>query len=181
MKNIVINFIAAPCVGKSTMASLLFAEMKMSHHSVEYVQEIAKKLIYEEKYEELNNQYNISKAQYDIIKAVSKKVKYTITDSGLFVNLFYNREYKDNICNTEKVEKIFREKLDEFHNINIFLSRNNDFPYEQEGRVHDEKQSKEIEQRMEDMMIEYKLPYKKFVSYKGNLMNIIEYIYDQCE
>ena len=181
MKNIVINFIAAPCVGKSTMASLLFAEMKMSHYSTEYVQEIAKKLIYEEKYEELNNQYNISKAQYDIIKAVSKKVKYTITDSGIFVNLFYNREYKDNICNTDKVEKIFKEKLDEFHNVNIFLTRNTDFQYVNEGRVHDEKQSKEIEQKMEDMLKEYNLPYKKFVSCKGNIMSIIEYIYDQCK
>lgn len=176
MKNIVINFIAAPCVGKSTMASLLFAELKMSHNSAEYVQEIAKKLIYEEKYEELNNQYNVSKAQYDIIKAVSEKVKYTITDSGVFVNLFYNREYEHNICNKEKVEKIFKEKLNEFNNINIFLLRNDEFPYEKEGRVHDEKVSKDIEKKMENMMIEYKLPYKKFVSHKENIKHIIEYI-----
>lgn len=174
----VINFISSPCSGKSTMASLLYSELKMMHHDAEYVQEIAKRLIYEEKFDELNNQFNISKAQYEIIKAVSGKVKYTITDSGIMVNLFYNREYANNICNVEKVEQIFKEKLYEFNNINIFLERNEDYPYQNEGRVHTLQQSKEISKKMEKMLIEYKLPYKKFLSHKDNMQAIIDYIFE---
>lgn len=178
MNNVVINFISSPCSGKSTMASLLYAELKMMHLNAEYVQEIAKKKIYEKKFEELNNQYNISKEQYDIIKAVSKQVKYTITDSGIMVNLFYNKFYENNVCNVEKVERIFKEKLNEFNNINIFLERNEEYLYQNEGRVHTQEQSNEISKKMEQMLIEYKLPYKKFISKRENITNIINYIFE---
>lgn len=180
MNNVVINFISSPCSGKSTMASLLYAELKMMHLNAEYVQEIAKKKIYEKKFDELNNQYNISKEQYDIIKAVSTQVKYTITDSGIMVNLFYNKFYENNICNVEKVEKIFKEKLSEFNNINIFLERNEDHPYQNEGRVHTKDQSKQISKKMEEMLLQYNLPYKKFVSHRDNIKDIINYIFE-CE
>jgi nicotinamide riboside kinase len=172
----VINFIGPPSVGKSVMSSLLYAELKMMHLKVEYVQEIAKKLIYEDRLEELNCQYNLSNDQYKIIKAVSSKVDYTITDSGIFLNLFYNRQYSNNICNVEKVEEIFKEKLNEFNNIYILLERNNDFPFEVEGRVHNEVQSKKLAQEIEKMVIEYQLPYKKVKSCRESIKEIIQYI-----
>jgi nicotinamide riboside kinase len=174
----VINFIASPCAGKSLMSSLLFAELKMMHLNAEYVQEHAKKLIYEEKFDELNNQFNISKAQYDVIKAVSKKVKYTICDSGIIVNLFYNRHYTNNVCDIAKVEKIFKEKLNEFNNINIFLERNEEYPYENEGRVHTQEQSKQIEVEMEEMLKEFSQEYLKIKSHKDSIPKIIEYIFE---
>ena len=180
MKPIVINFIGSPSDGKSVMSSLLYAELKMMHLNVEYVQEIAKKLIYEDKLEELNCQYNLSKDQYTIIKAVSGKVNYTITDSGIFLNLFYNRQYKNNICNVDKVEEIFKEKLTEFNNIYILLERNSDFPFECEGRVHNENQSKFLQDEIEKMVIEYNLPYKKVLSCKNSINEIVKYIFE-CE
>ena len=90
-KTKVINFIGGSGAGKSTMAAMTFAELKMRHHSVEYVQEYAKTLVWKELYHELDNQYQVSTEQYNMIKAVDGKVDYIVTDSPLVVGLFYNR------------------------------------------------------------------------------------------
>ena len=60
MKTKVINFVASPSSGKSLMAALVFSELKMMHFRAEYVQEYAKTLIWQDRLEELANQYNVS-------------------------------------------------------------------------------------------------------------------------
>jgi hypothetical protein len=175
-KNVVINFVGAPSSGKSLMSALLYSELKINHLKAEYVQEYAKKLIYEGRFEELNNQYNVSMAQYNTLKAVSNNVDYCITDSPILLGIYYNRVYDTNICNIEKVENIFVEKMNEFKNIYIYLKRNSEYPFEKQGRVHNEDQSSIIEQDLEKLLIEFKLPYKKFISDKASLQDIIDYI-----
>jgi hypothetical protein len=66
----------------------------------ELVQEYAKQLVWAEKYEELNNQYHVSKTQYDWLKAVDGKVEYIVTDSPLLLGLVYNKIYAGNVSNT---------------------------------------------------------------------------------
>ena len=46
MKTKVINLVAGPSSGKSLVAALLFAELKMLHYKAEYIQEYAKILIW---------------------------------------------------------------------------------------------------------------------------------------
>jgi len=176
MTNLVINLIGAPSVGKSLMSSILFSELKSLHLSSEYIQEYAKKLIYEERFEELHNQYNVSNTQYKLIKAVNKTVKYVVTDGAILLGIYYNRTDINNICNVEKVEKILIDKMNEFHNIYIFLERNPIFPYEINGRNHTFEQSKQIQIELEQLLLELKLPYRVFLSDKSSIKDILEYV-----
>jgi adenylate kinase len=176
MKHKVINFIGAPGCGKSCIGSYVFAELKIMHKSVEYIQEYAKKLIYENRLDELNNQYNITNMQYKTIKAINNVVEYCVTDSPLLLGLYYNRVYPDNICNIEKVEKIILEKIYEFENIYIFLERNTDYPFEKNGRVHNEEQSDVIAIELEKLLCEFNIPYKKCISNKTCIPDILDYI-----
>ena len=71
MKTKVINFVAAPSSGKSLMAALIFSELKMRHYKAEYVQEYAKTLIWQNRLEELANQYNVSLESLNLLKKSS--------------------------------------------------------------------------------------------------------------
>lgn len=174
---ILINFISAPSIGKSTMSSLAFVRLKTDHNKAELVQEYAKQLVWGEKFDVLSNQWYVSKKQYKMLKAVYGKVDYLVTDSPLLLGGYYNRHYPDNVCDREKTEKMILEKIKEFNNIYIFLKKNNDFPFEKEGRIHTEEQSIKIEQQLKEMLDEFDVEYLEITSDVKNMDKIIEYIY----
>ena len=172
----VVNFIGAPSVGKSTMSSLVYAEMKMLHKSVEIVPEVAKWLIYKDQIEKLNDQYFVSSKQYKQVKALDGKIEYVIGDSGIISGLYYNRAYSNNMSDISKTEQMILSKNNEFQNIYIFIEKNTDFAYENEGRIHTEEQSNIIQLELKEMLNELNLPYKSFLSSKKSVPGIVEYI-----
>lgn len=174
---ILVNFISAPSIGKSTMSSLAFVRLKTDHNKAELVQEYAKQLVWGEKFDVLSNQWYVSKKQYKMLKAVYGKVDYLVTDSPLLLGGYYNRYYPDNVCDREKTEEMILEKIKEFNNIYIFLKKNSDFPFEKEGRIHTEEQSIKIEQQLKEMLDEFKIDYLEITSDVNNMDKIIDYIY----
>lgn len=179
MKTKVINFVASPSTGKSLMAALIFSELKMRHYKAEYVQEYAKTLIWQDRLDDLANQYNVSLEQYRMIKSVSGKVNYICLDSPLLLGVFYNRYHDGNVCNVEKTEKMILSKMSEFENIYIFLERNEEFPYETEGRIHNEEQSNVISAKLLDLLDELGIKYRKFKSDKKNVQDMLDYILNE--
>jgi hypothetical protein len=177
MKPVLINFVGAPSSGKSMMAALTFVKLKMDHNSSELIQEYAKQLVWENRLEELANQWYVTKKQYDMIKAVYGKVDYVVTDSPLLIGLHYNRYHIDNVCNVEKTEGMIVSKMEEFNNIYIFLKRNKNNPYETIGRIHNEEQSIEIEKNLKGLLDEFDLKYLEIESDVNNIDKIMEYIY----
>ena len=164
MRTKIINLVGSPSSGKSLIAALLFAELKMMHKRAEYVQEYAKTLVWQNRLDELANQYNVTTEQYKMIKSVNGKVEYICLDSPLLLGIYYNRYHPDNVSNVEKTEKMILEKMKEFDNIYIFIERNKEFPYEIEGRIHNEKESDDISIKLIEILKEFKLPYKSFRS-----------------
>lgn len=177
MKPVLINFVGSPSCGKSIMAALTFVKLKMDHNSSELIQEYAKQLVWENRLEELANQWYVTKRQYDMIRAVYGKVDYLVTDSPLLIGLHYNRYHIDNVCNVEKTEKMILSKMGEFNNIYIFLKRNKHNPYEKIGRIHNEEQSIEIEKILKSTLDEFSLKYLEIESDVMNIDKIMEYIY----
>ena len=177
MKRLLINFVGAPSCGKSMMAALTFVKLKTHHNSSELIQEYAKQLVWENRLEELANQWYVTKKQYDMIKAVYGKVDYVVTDSPLLIGLHYNRYHTDNVCNVEKTEGMIVSKMEEFNNIYIFLKRNRKNPYETIGRIHNEEQSIEIEKNLKGLLDEFDLKYLEIESDVNNIDKIMEYIY----
>lgn len=173
---IVVNFVASCGVGKSLMSALTFAELKMRHLKCEYVQEYAKKLVWQERFDELNNQYTVSYEQYKTIKPLNNVVDYIICDSPLLIGLFYNTYNKDNVSNTIKTEKMILDKINEFNNIYVYLERNEKYPFEQAGRMQTESEAKENDEKMKELLIKYNIPHLSIVSDKNSVSKIIEYI-----
>jgi len=176
MKTKVVNFVSGAGAGKSLMSAMTFAELKMRHIKAEYVQEYAKTLVWQKRFDELDNQYQVSMEQYRMIKSVDGAVDYIVCDSGLIIGVFYNRYHKTNVCDVQKTEQMLLNKMTEFDNIYIFLERNPEFPFEQEGRMQDEQEAKLIDKQFKNLLEELKLPYKSFLSSRESIPKILDYI-----
>ncbi len=179
MATYVINLISGPGSGKTTMAALLFAEMKIHGYKVEYVQEYAKKLVWLKDYDKLNNQYLLVKKQEKLFSQIVGQVEYIITDGCLLHGLYYNKYHKDNVSNVEKTQELILESYDKFNNINIFIERG-DFPYEQAGRIQDEEESRFVDIVLKEYMDEYEIEYLEVKSDRANILKIIKYINQKC-
>lgn len=164
----VINLIGAPGVGKSTLMAMLFVELKKRNQKCEMVQEWVKKLIWKNELDIIQNQYYLIQQQYNDIKSLDKRVDYIIMDTSLVNYMYYNRTDPNNICNMEKTEAYAKSLLTEFDNVFIFVTRNFENYYENEGRLHTLQQSLDIDIELRDLVKELKLNVVYFQSTSEN-------------
>ena len=174
-KTFLINFISGPAVGKSLMSAALYVDLKRKNYVAEYVQEVAKKLVWTKNFRILNNQYTISELQYMAIKDLLGEVDFIITDGPLVHGLYYNAYNKQNVSSKKKTREAIHQWMAEFHNINIFLERG-DYPYETYGRYQKESEAKEIDTILKNILDENNIPYLSIQSDIDNIPKIIEYI-----
>ncbi len=88
-----------------------------------------KKLVWAKKFSVLDEQYYVSRKQYESLKDVYGKVEYVVTDGSLVHGLYYNRFNLNNVskleAKLEATERKILEYYDEFNNINIYLKHGN--------------------------------------------------------
>lgn len=151
---VIVNFVGAPCSGKSTLACNLFTELKKRHLNTEYLHEYVKTLIWENNIDDINNQYYIAKKQYTMLKNVNASTDYTVTDSPLILGLLYNEYNKHNVSDISKTKEFILGHLREFasESLYIFVKRNRNFAYKTQGRIHNETESDLIENLLEIML-----------------------------
>jgi AAA domain len=176
-KSFVINVIGGPGIGKSTLYSLIYARMKIRRQSVEQVQEYAKKLVWAEDFEKLDNQYYVTMQQYSELASVYGKVKFVITDGSLLHGLYYNRTNPTNVSNRDVTEKKIIELYSKFNNINIFLTRGS-FPYEQAGRIQDAEEAVDVDRELKTLLATYGINFRTFSSDESQVDEIITHILD---
>ena len=180
-KTYIINLIGGPGSGKSVLAALLFAKLKVhkNKYLVEYVQEYAKYLVWTKQFDILNNQHYVTQYQYKLLKQMDKHVDFIVTDGPLIQGMYYNMHNKDNISNVEKTEQYMIDCHHEFNNINIFLNRG-DYEYETQGRLQTEEESREIDVILKHLLKQKKIEFKVFDAGADdeNINKIIDYIHD---
>jgi hypothetical protein len=178
MGSFVVNFISGPSVGKSLMSALVYAELKTLGYTTEYVQEYAKTLVWLKDFERLNDQYYVTKKQYEMIKALYTvdAIEYVVVDSSLWLGMYYNRVNKDNVSNVKKTDEMIKEKMKEFRNIYIVLERDPSIKYESHGRIQTYSESLIVDKELIVMLKELGVEYKIFKSNRESVKDIIEYI-----
>lgn len=172
----VINFISGPSTGKSVMTSLIFAKMKMKGYNVEIVPEYAKQLVWTEEFDLLNNQYHVSYYQNKLLKALDGKTDFIVTDGCLLHGLVYNMINTNNTSDKDKTKKAILDWFNSSKNINIYLERNPNIKYEQEGRIQTKEEATHIDNLLKFQLFDNKIDYVSFISSEENVDSIIAHI-----
>lgn len=140
MKNtLIVNLYAGPGTGKSTAAAYIFSQLKMKGIDAELVTEYAKDKTWEGCNEAFKCNLYINAKQIYRISRVYGKLDVIVTDSPILLGAVYanNEEHVINASIAE--DKKYNNRLD------IFLKRNEDIAYNQNGRNQDENGAKELD------------------------------------
>ena len=143
----VINLFGAPGMGKSSIASGLYYELKRSHQSVELCREYAKYLVISSRHWQLREEqlYLFAKQHHELF-ILRGNYRLAITDSPLPLTAFYAAP---DITPVSFIQCV-KDYHDTFENLNLFVTRNlraEGSVFEDAGRIHDRAASLEAEQR----------------------------------
>lgn len=163
----VINLIGGPSAGKSTLALGLAYEMKKAGYNVELVTEYAKDIIWEERMNLLEQQEYIFAKQNRKLYRLRKKVDFVITDSPLFLNLFYLKKSKTPAIFSEFIKEVMKTYDNEY----FFVNRA--YPYDPVGRYQTEKEANEVSNELKQIMIDENLSFKEVISSDKDIQRII--------
>lgn len=150
MKPRVVNFVGGPSVGKSNIATDLFAKLKFEGVNTEYVPEYAKWLVWEGRTGKVyaDQGYIFAKQSWHL-KRVAEEVAVTVTDACLLNTLVYTPvDYPMK----EELKQLAISTYNRYDNLNILLRRAK--PYHQAGRTQDEEEAKKLDTEILNMLID---------------------------
>lgn len=151
----VVNFFGGPGVGKSTTAAMLFALLKQQSISVELIHEAAKEYVWEEWSHIFGEQDYIFAHQHRLIRRLTRhNVEYAIVDSSILLSLFY---MPDDFPHSFR--QFVRDVFETYDNVNIFLERNRQFEYQQDGRNENFQEALEIDRNIREYFVSNQIPF----------------------
>jgi nicotinamide riboside kinase len=167
----VINLFGGPGVGKSTVASDLFATMKREGYNVELVNEYAKEVTWEGHFSYLDDEFFILAHQNRRLVRLKDKVEYVITDSPILLGLAYTPvNYYP-----QYFSKFIHEVWDSYDNINIVLQRESR-KYDESGRNQGYEEALEKDKMMVSLLENNNDKYMKCYVDRLTKYEILEYV-----
>ena len=151
-QTLVINLIGGPCSGKSTISAELFARLKKMGIHCELVTKYIKDRIYEENKTMPLNQIAIFGMEHYNISNKIGKVDVIIHDGSFINNIIYKNE--DNL----EFDSLIIGEYKKFNNLDFFIKRGN-IEFEDYGRIHNLKQSKELDRIIKETYNNYNLSF----------------------
>jgi hypothetical protein len=151
----VINFFGGPGSGKSTCAAEVFAKMKKQGMKVELIHEIAKDFVWEKMGHIFREQDYITAHQHRLQRRlVGHDIDYVVIDSSLLLGLFYLPEDFP-----PSFRQFVLDVFNSYDNINIYLRRNDEIKYIQEGRNQTEDEALEIDSKVLQFFWDNGIPF----------------------
>ena len=147
---IVVNLIAPPSSGKSTIAAGVFAKLKWMGVDCELVSEFAK----EQRHETFKDELYIFAKQNHRLFRVNGKVDVVVTDRPIILSAFYNHKYGDD---SAVFEDMVLHTHDKYNNLNFFIERSK--PYNPNGRNQTEEESDQFGVEMKEMLDSFGIEY----------------------
>lgn len=156
MKNtIIVNLIAAPSSGKSTIMADVFAKLKWQNIDCELVTEFAKDLVWENRTETFKDELYIFAKQNHRLFRVNGKVDVIVTDRPLILTILYNNRYGKK---SEALDELVYSEFREYNNLNYFVNRKK--PYNPNGRNQTEDESNEIAEELRNILYDYCIEFE---------------------
>ena len=151
-KTLVINLIGGPCSGKSTISAELFARLKKMGVHCELVPEYIKERIYEENSTMTVHQISLFGMEHYAISNKIGKVDVIVHDGSYINNIIYKKE------ENPEFDALIVSEYKKFNNLDFFIKRGN-IEFEDYGRIHNLKQSKELDRIIKETYNKYGLSF----------------------
>jgi hypothetical protein len=165
-----INLYAGPGTGKSTTCAALFAELKYSGHNTEMILEYAKDAAWENRGPKLfaAQQYIYGKQSFRLCR-VAGEVEFIVTDCPILMGLVYMPEDFP----MPSLRNTIREDYNQYENLDIFLNRSTEKPYNPNGRLQTEPEAIEKDKEIRDILIEQKIDFYDMTFNRTNVRDIM--------
>lgn len=156
----IVNVLAGPGCGKSTIAAKLFAALKCEHRSVELCSEYVKSWVWEERRPVDFDQFYFFGKQARREHSLFGKVDFIVTDAPVLLTSYYAQ-----VFGTPEQAVLFRSMILTYLGMcrehghiqkNYFLTRTH--PYDTTGRFQSEDQAKQIDEELRRYLKELGLP-----------------------
>ena len=147
---LVVNLLAGPGAGKSTMAASVFAALKWMDIDCELALEYAKDLVWEKRHKTFENQVYIFGKQHNRIFRLLGQVEVIITDSPLYLTPIYDTK-------NQFLKQLAFYEASKCNNLNILLARKK--AYNPNGRNHNKSQAIEIDQQIRELLTTNNIPF----------------------
>lgn len=168
---LVVNFIASPGCGKSTMSANLFSMLKWNKIDCELVSEFAKELVWEERHETFKDELYLFAKQNHRLFRVNGKVDVVITDRPIILSVHYNNEYGDRSL---AFENMVLETHKKYKSLNFFINRKKD--YNPNGRNQTEEESNEASIKIKKMLNRLNIEYIEIDGNELGVENVFNHV-----
>ena len=173
MKNkIIVNLLSPPSGGKSTTRAGIFYFLKVAGIRCEEAIEYAKGKVYEGSDPVLKNQIYVFGKQHHMTTRCMGQVNVIVSESPLLLSIVYDEEYSEHPSSALKA--LVLEEHSKFINMNYYLVKPKDRPYEEYGRTQKEAGANIIGDRILRVLGENNIPYKTLESTHEIVLLIVE-------
>jgi hypothetical protein len=159
-KTTIISLYGGPGAGKSTSAAYLYYLLKAAGENVELVREYVKDWAWEGRKIDTYDQIYFLGKQIRKESMLFGKVKWLVTDSPIFMNLYYASIYCTPLLSEgvrAAVLAFYNQTLEDgLKHYHVLLHRTN--PYSQDGRYQTEAEALQIDDGVERMLRQLKIP-----------------------
>lgn len=146
-ETLLVNLFSGPGALKSGTAGGVFTLLKLHGVDVDLPYEFPKDMVWELQHEAFDDQNFLFGNQFHRLWRVRGKVDVIVCDSPILFSLVYRRdEFSEDFYNN-----VVKSHLT-FNNFNIFLERDPNIPYEENGRNETFEQAKEVDLKMITML-----------------------------
>jgi len=152
-KTIVVNLFGGPGTGKSILTNEIFSILKRKYISCEISPEYYKKKFREEAKKVTQNQIYIFRKQQFQLFSLNESVSVVVTDSPILFSTIYDEE------KCPFLKGLSLKEFNKYNNLNFYIQRDADVPYEQEGRYQDSNGAKLVDERVKVFLDEHKIEY----------------------
>jgi hypothetical protein len=168
----VVNLFAGPGTGKSVTSSVLYGMLSLAGYNVQYVPEFAKFATYSNNTAALSDQiYMFGKQENRLHVLKDGGLDFVIMDGPLPLALLYTPDtyYRG-------YEPLVMEVFKDYDNINFFLERNLDLPYQQNGRSQSPEEAERLSQRIRDILTRHGVSFECVAVHHGVAAELFEKI-----
>lgn len=160
----VVNFFAGPSAGKTTNALGFAAKLKQMRKDVLYIPEFAMYEVVRENIKSLDDQLYVFGQQANLFYHAKDRYEWVVTDGPLPMMLHYMEDANQKFPEEQRdrwlnlMGALIIATFNMYDNHNYFVDRGNR-EFRQLGRIHDLKQSQEIDNSVLEIFDSYSLPY----------------------